>query len=365
VSALAALAWMAGAVLALGAAAVSGVVSDEFRARLDRIPYGLLRVAIGRLPQEVRADVGEEWRAELDHILHRAEAFPLTRLLLGTRFALGLLRAAPSVGKNLAGVRPAAEEAEPPRKRVMKRGAGLITAITRPDLGSWRIWRNRLAITLTTAGVMTILLNWQIGAGSAVLFALAHTIMKSRIPAAPRSVGGQTSRLMSALRQDQYTCMHGLTLPGTGESIAHLIIGPSGIRILIPHQWNRRLPVRADAAGHLYYGPGSQDAVLDAARHKAVTTAKLIGAELGTAIQVRPGLLILGPRLFRNAIPAVDAIQLRGVDVFGPRAARTWLKRTESTITAAERERLREAAIRVFTQPAPATPSDARPAATP
>jgi hypothetical protein len=61
--------WLASLTVALGLAAISPLVSDEVRARLDHIPSALLRLAIRRLPVSVRGDVGEEWEAELCHIL--------------------------------------------------------------------------------------------------------------------------------------------------------------------------------------------------------------------------------------------------------------------------------------------------------
>lgn len=44
---------------------VGGLVSEELRSRLDRMPYAVLRVAIRRLPVELRQSVGDEWLAEL------------------------------------------------------------------------------------------------------------------------------------------------------------------------------------------------------------------------------------------------------------------------------------------------------------
>jgi hypothetical protein len=363
VSALAALAWMAGTCLTLGAAAVSGIVSDEFRARLDRIPYGLLRTAIGRLPQDVHADVGEEWRTELDHILHRAEAFPLTRLLLGIRFALGLLRAAPVIGKDLVGVRARCEEEEF-QSKITAQAAPRLRVRLDHDPVRWRTWRNRLAVTAITGLIMTILLNWQVGVTLAIMVALVHMLMKSRAVAIqPSATHVQTMRLLSALRPEQYVCLHHLAMPGTGEKIDHLIIGASGIRILIPQQWDRRLSARADPAGaQLYHGRVCQNAVLDAARQQAADVGELINAELGMTVPVIPGVLILGSRLFRNAVPVTEAVQVRSVDVFGPSAARRWLQQPQDTIAAAERENLAAAAARIFVrQPLPPGPSEATP----
>ena len=52
---------------------VGDLVSEEVRARLDHLPHTVLRLAIRRLSPDLRDDIGEEWQAELDHILHRAK----------------------------------------------------------------------------------------------------------------------------------------------------------------------------------------------------------------------------------------------------------------------------------------------------
>jgi xanthosine utilization system XapX-like protein len=97
-----------GALLSIAGAFVFGAVAstlnEEVRGRLDRLPRALIRLAGRRLPQTVRDDLTDEWAAELDAILQRAEALPLTRLLVGIRYALGLLRVAPVVASELTGV---------------------------------------------------------------------------------------------------------------------------------------------------------------------------------------------------------------------------------------------------------------------
>ncbi len=86
----------------LVAAAIGDMVSAEVRARLDQLPYTVLHLAIRRLPAELRADIGKDWQAELDHILHRAKLYPVTRLIKGVYFAAGLLRTAPGIARSLA-----------------------------------------------------------------------------------------------------------------------------------------------------------------------------------------------------------------------------------------------------------------------
>jgi hypothetical protein len=74
------------------------MVSDEIRARLDRIPRALLAMAARRLSPDLRNDlyIGA-WLPELQHILQGDEAIPITRLMHGTRFAVRLWLSAPRI----------------------------------------------------------------------------------------------------------------------------------------------------------------------------------------------------------------------------------------------------------------------------
>jgi len=92
-----------GLVVAVLLAAVGELVSDEIRARLDRIPQGLLRMASKRLPPEQHRTIyAEAWLPELHHILQGDEATPITRLIHGIRFAASLWLSAPKVGRELS-----------------------------------------------------------------------------------------------------------------------------------------------------------------------------------------------------------------------------------------------------------------------
>jgi hypothetical protein len=84
---------------------VGDLLSEEFRERADGLPYWLIQRAGRRLSEDVRAKHVGEWAAELDAILdhHRVKRLPLTRLVIGTRYALGLLRAAGAVDSALHG----------------------------------------------------------------------------------------------------------------------------------------------------------------------------------------------------------------------------------------------------------------------
>ena len=80
--------------------ALGDLVSDEVRGWLDLAPHGVLRLAAARLDPELRESIYEgEWVPELQHVLHGAESRPITRLIIGTKFASGLLLTAPRIAR--------------------------------------------------------------------------------------------------------------------------------------------------------------------------------------------------------------------------------------------------------------------------
>jgi hypothetical protein len=86
--------------LAFGTA-LGDLLSEELRGWLDRVPYGLLRLAARRLPEKLRDDQLIGWVGELHEFLRGAEARPIVRLLRGTKFAVGLLWSAGSIARAL------------------------------------------------------------------------------------------------------------------------------------------------------------------------------------------------------------------------------------------------------------------------
>ena len=69
--------YVLGLVVAVLLGAVGELVSDEIRARLDRIPLGILTMASKRLPPEQRKTIyAEAWLPELRYILQGDEATP-------------------------------------------------------------------------------------------------------------------------------------------------------------------------------------------------------------------------------------------------------------------------------------------------
>jgi len=88
--------WGALAVLGtLAMTAFGDMVSEEVRDRLDHVPHAILRYAARRLDPDQRITVYEEvWLPDLAYFLKGDEARPVTRLIHGTRFALGILMTA-------------------------------------------------------------------------------------------------------------------------------------------------------------------------------------------------------------------------------------------------------------------------------
>jgi hypothetical protein len=82
--------------------AFRGMASDELRDRLDHLPHTILRLAARRLSPAQRTSIYyDEWVPELTYILKGAGARPITRLITGTRYALGILVNAPRIARHL------------------------------------------------------------------------------------------------------------------------------------------------------------------------------------------------------------------------------------------------------------------------
>jgi hypothetical protein len=81
-----------GFLAALATTVLSDMVSEEVRARLDHLPHAILRLAARRLTSAQQTAIyQDEWLPELTYILKGAETRPITRLITGTRYALGIL----------------------------------------------------------------------------------------------------------------------------------------------------------------------------------------------------------------------------------------------------------------------------------
>jgi hypothetical protein len=86
--------WTAlGLITGLALAALAGMASQEIRDRLEHLPYAILRLATRRLTPGQRTTIyQDEWLPELTYILRETETRPVTRLITGTRYSLGIFR---------------------------------------------------------------------------------------------------------------------------------------------------------------------------------------------------------------------------------------------------------------------------------
>lgn len=86
----------------LGTTIFGSMIAQEARGRLDRVPHAILRLAARRLtPSQRDSSYQDDWLPELTYILRETETRPLTRLIAGTRYALGILAAAHRISRQL------------------------------------------------------------------------------------------------------------------------------------------------------------------------------------------------------------------------------------------------------------------------
>jgi len=95
--------WAALGIVTGSIATVLGdMASQEIRDRLDHLPHAILRLAAGRLEPDQYATVYQaEWIPELEYILSGAETRPITRLITGTRFSLGMVISSGRISRQL------------------------------------------------------------------------------------------------------------------------------------------------------------------------------------------------------------------------------------------------------------------------
>jgi hypothetical protein len=101
--------WIAALAIAATAAGVAkatvgSMIQEEVSTRLNRIPVAFIRLAVIRLPYDLRGELAAEWTAELEFVLCGTEGIPLTRLWRGIRFSAGLLLSARLITDGLTGV---------------------------------------------------------------------------------------------------------------------------------------------------------------------------------------------------------------------------------------------------------------------
>lgn len=215
-----------------------------------------------------------------------------------------------------AGGRPAADQMPRPR-------TALASLMADPRMP---IWIRRVVLAAAAGTVTGVLLDWRLGLTAAVVVAILDTVHRSRItaviPAAVRVTSAQrrTRRRLRRLSHAGYRTLHTRAVPGSNRIIDHLVIGPAGVFAVDSERWDRRLPVRATQSGQLFHGPYSQTGRLKHAQLEAGEAARLISADLGRTVRVRPAMVIYGP-----TVPWTVA-RISGVDVFSGRRLRRYLR---------------------------------------
>jgi hypothetical protein len=85
---------------------VKRLVATETTTRLERLPYAILRLARRRLPAGQREMIhDEEWLPELTVIVRETDGLPVTRMIRGINFAVGLLFTARQISRTLSNTR--------------------------------------------------------------------------------------------------------------------------------------------------------------------------------------------------------------------------------------------------------------------
>ena len=170
---------------------------------------------------------------------------------------------------------------------------------------------------------------------AAAIYAAADAIYRSKttavVPAAVRVTAAQryTRRRLKVLQPAGYLALHARTIPGTTHVIDHVVVGPAGVFTLDSQRLDRRLPLKA-IGGMLYHGRSSMEDRMDHAQMEARYAAKLIAAEVGQRVRVRPAIVMYGPN-----IPWM-IMKFKGVDVFDGSRVGTYFRR-QSKATASHR----------------------------
>jgi len=219
---------------------------------------------------------------------------------------------------------PESPAQEPPR---IRHNRSLANSLNRPltsrplvnphlrDDPRLRVWVIRTVVALVIFVGFTIGLNWRIGITAAVIYIAADSVLRSKttavVPAGVRVTSAQrfTKRRLRVLQASGYMALHARRIPGTSHVIDHVVVGPAGVFTIDSQRLDRRLPLRA-IGGMLYHGRQSMEGRFDHATHEAKHAAKLIAAEFGQRVRVRPAMVIYGPSI------SWVIMKMKGVDVF-------------------------------------------------
>lgn len=178
-----------------------------------------------------------------------------------------------------------------------------------------RVWITRGVVAFVLLVGFTIGVNWRIGVTAAVIYLAADGILRSKttaaIPSHVRVTSAQrfTRRRMRVLQTTGYMALHARRIPGTKHIIDHVVVGPAGVFTIDSQRLDRRLPLRAKG-GMLYHGRESMEERFDHAVQEGKYAARLIAAELGLRVRVRPVMVLYGPSI------SWMIMKVKGVDVF-------------------------------------------------
>ena len=138
---------------------IGDLLVKEAQGRLDGIPRLILRIARCRLPVEKRAWYDESWLPELIHIQAEHQDRPITRLVLGIRFASGLMLAA----RRTARAASTEDDRRSRRMRGLELGYRCLSYFMVFD-AAWAFGRATVEIQLGNA-----LLGWAMGTAALAL----------------------------------------------------------------------------------------------------------------------------------------------------------------------------------------------------
>ena len=165
-----------GTLAMLVASAVGGMVRDEIRTRLTRIPYGVLRLAALLVPADQRDDLRAEWRAEVTAIFEKTKDVPFTGLVRAAWYVLGLLASGRAVARELDGTAGERRRQLLDLLTRIKRGARVLTGW----LGGSGP-RRQVMTASTPAGTMTVTGRAALAASAAFTAAAVATVAFSPV----------------------------------------------------------------------------------------------------------------------------------------------------------------------------------------
>jgi serine/threonine protein kinase len=215
-----------------------------------------------------------------------------------------------------------------------------------------RIIRPRHLLGIVAVGFVVgpIFSSWAVGLAAMILTALVVAVRRSHMRSDPSAIAqARTRRRLSRMRRRGYESMHACSIPGTGEVIDHLVVGPTGIYALSSQLWDPQFSARVRSAdGAIYHGPANLTPSLERTHQHAARVAELISAESGRETHVQPGLVVYGAKLFRDGARLWGVARLGDVDVFAPWQTSTWLKHGPAVFSAAQVQHLAATAARML-----------------